>query len=128
VPAIERQLQTARRPVLLSRPGLIARYDLMPMISRIAADAGTPGHIPLVLLLVPMAVSRLPRIDRPVVPRVWTSPWGRIPRCLGPERPPRRDSRRLTSRIIDDRSIEAAERSQKASENTRGRRSRAPRR
>src|SRR5262249_1632891 len=79
VPAIERQLQTARRPVLLSRPGLIARYDLMPLISRIAADAGTPGHIPLVLLLVPMAVPGLPSIDGTVVPVIGTAQWEIIP-------------------------------------------------
>jgi hypothetical protein len=78
-PVIEHQLQTALRPVLLSRPGLIARYDLMPMMSRIAADAGTPGHIPLLLLLVPMAVPGLPSIDGTVVPVIGTTQWAIIP-------------------------------------------------
>jgi serine/threonine protein kinase len=78
-PAVEARLSTATEPVLLVHPGLIARYDLMPMLTRLAGDAGNPGCLPALVVLVPMPLSGPPSIDGHTVPVIGAAQWAAIP-------------------------------------------------
>ena len=48
------------RPALLVNPGLLARYDLMPMLTDLAQASGTRGGPPSLWLLVPQADGGMP--------------------------------------------------------------------
>jgi hypothetical protein len=78
-PAVESRLKGSPEPVLLVHPGLIARYDLMPMLTRLAGDAGNPGCLPALVVLVPMPLSGPPAIDGHAVPVIGTAQWAAIP-------------------------------------------------
>ena len=66
------------RPVLLVNPGLLARYDLMPMLSDLAQASGTRGGPPSLWLLVPQPDGGLPRIDDASLPVMSATNWARL--------------------------------------------------
>ncbi len=57
-------------PLLLTNVGLLARYDLMVLVTEMEASAGRPGHTPAVWLLLPSHKQGLPVIDGVPVPLV----------------------------------------------------------
>ena len=63
-------VREAAAPLLLVSAGLLARYDLMPLVTEIEAAAGRPGHTSSVWLLLPTAHQGLPVIDGVAVPLV----------------------------------------------------------
>ncbi len=70
LPALRTALLQSPAPLLLVYPGLLARYDLMALVTEIEATAGRPGHTPSVWLLLPTAHQGLPVIDGVAVPLV----------------------------------------------------------
>jgi Protein kinase domain len=66
------------RPVLLVNPGLLARYDLMPMLSDLAQASGTKDGPPSLWLLVPQPDGGLPRIDDASLPVMSATNWARL--------------------------------------------------
>lgn len=78
-PALENQLGRSAELILLVHPGLIARYDLMPMLTRLASEAGNPGRAPALVVLVPMLLPGAPAIDGSAVPVIGTAQWAAIP-------------------------------------------------
>ena len=60
-------------PLLLVNLGLLARYDLMALVSEIEAHAGRPGHTPSVWMLLPSHKQGLPMIDGVPVPLIVSS-------------------------------------------------------
>ena len=70
LPALRSALLQNPAPLLLVSAGLLARYDLMPLITEIEATAGRPGHTPSVWLLLPTTHQGLPVIDGVAVPLV----------------------------------------------------------
>jgi serine/threonine protein kinase len=67
-----------RTPALLTRPGLLARYDLMDVLDALAQASGTAGGPPSLWLLVPQQGPGRPRIDGVVVPVISASNWARL--------------------------------------------------
>lgn len=57
-------------PLLLVNVGLLARYDLMALVTEIETSAGRPGHTPSLWLLLPSHRQGLPVIDNVPVPLV----------------------------------------------------------
>ena len=57
-------------PALLTNVGLLARYDLMALVTEMEASAGRPGRTPAVWLLLPSHKQGLPVIDGVPVPLV----------------------------------------------------------
>ncbi|MEP6587327.1 MAG: BREX system serine/threonine kinase PglW [Polaromonas sp.] len=57
-------------PLLLTNVGLLARYNLMTLITEMEASAGRPGHTPNMWLLLPTHKQGLPVIDGVPVPLV----------------------------------------------------------
>lgn len=66
------------RPALLVNPGLLARYDLMPMLTDLAQASGTRGGPPSLWLLVPQADDGMPRIDDAYLPVISAANWARL--------------------------------------------------
>jgi serine/threonine protein kinase len=76
--AIERLLASPR-PLLLTDPGLLGRWQLTDLIDPLRDGAGRPGALPRCWLLVPMVANALPSIDGVPVPVLGASQWARIP-------------------------------------------------
>ena len=79
--AAERVLATLLaldRPALLVNPGLLARYDLMPMLTDLAQASGTRGGPPSLWVLVPQADGGMPRIDGASLPVMSAANWARL--------------------------------------------------
>jgi hypothetical protein len=70
LPALRAALLDSPAPVLLVSAGLLARYDLMALITELEACAGRPGHTPSAWLLLPTDKQGLPTIDGVAVPMV----------------------------------------------------------
>jgi serine/threonine protein kinase len=70
LPALRTALLQSPAPILLVSAGLLARYDLMTLITEVEEYAGRPGHTPSVWLLLPTANQGLPLIDGIAVPIV----------------------------------------------------------
>jgi len=60
-------------PLLLTNLGLLARYDLMALVTEIETSAGRPGNTPTLWLLLPSFNQGLPVIDTVPVPLVNSS-------------------------------------------------------
>ena len=73
-----RPLLALDRPALLVNPGLLARYDLMPMLSDLAQASGTRGGPPSLWLLVPQSDGGMPRIDDASLPVMSAANWARL--------------------------------------------------
>ena len=70
VPALRAALLGSSAPILLVNAGLLARYDLMRLITELEQHAGRPGHTPSAWLLLPTSHQGLPVIDGVAVPLV----------------------------------------------------------
>ena len=70
LPTLRSALLFSPAPVLLVSAGLLARYDLMALITELEESAGRPGHTPSVWLLLPTSHQGLPVIDGVAVPMV----------------------------------------------------------
>lgn len=68
-------------PVLLTEPGLLARYGLMPLVQTLQNESGRPGKVPATVLLVPTTSSSgtPPVIDGVAVPVVSAAQWAAVP-------------------------------------------------
>jgi hypothetical protein len=73
------RLMSRDKPLLVTEPGLLARYDLMPLVSEWQAVAGRPNKTPAIFLLVPMGRPDAPSIDGVVVPVIAATQWARVP-------------------------------------------------
>jgi serine/threonine protein kinase len=67
---IKPMLLGSASPLLLTNVGLLARYDLMTLVTDIESAAGRPGHTPALWLLLPSHKQGLPVIDGVSVPLV----------------------------------------------------------
>lgn len=63
-------LLNSAAPLLLTNVGLLARYNLMQLVTKIETSAGRPGHTPSLWLLLPSHKQGLPVIDGVPVPLV----------------------------------------------------------
>jgi len=70
LPALRSALLNSPAPVLLVSAGLLARYDLMGLITELEESAGRPAHTHSVWLLLPTSHQGLPVIDGVAVPMV----------------------------------------------------------
>jgi len=70
LPTLREALLNSPSPVLLVCAGLLARYDLMALVTELESNAGRPGHTPTVWLLLPTSHQGLPVIDGVAVPLV----------------------------------------------------------
>jgi serine/threonine protein kinase len=70
LPSLRAALLQGAAPILLVKTGLLARYELMTLITEIEESAGRPGHRPSVWLMLPTAHQGLPVIDGVAVPIV----------------------------------------------------------
>jgi serine/threonine protein kinase len=70
VPAVRAALLNSPSPILLVCVGLLARYELMSLITELEAHAGRPGHTPSAWVLLPTSHQGLPVIDGVAMPLV----------------------------------------------------------
>ncbi len=70
LPTLRAALLQGTAPTLLVSVGLLARYDLMTLITELEEHAGRPDHTPSVWLLLPTTHQGLPVIDGVAVPIV----------------------------------------------------------
>jgi serine/threonine protein kinase len=70
LPALRSALLFSPAPVLLVSAGLLARYDLMQLITELEENAGRPGHTHSMWLLLSTSHQGLPVIDGVAVPMV----------------------------------------------------------
>ncbi|MBC7213749.1 MAG: BREX system serine/threonine kinase PglW [Burkholderiaceae bacterium] len=70
LPTLRSALLNSQSPVLLVCAGLLARYDLMTLVTELESNAGRPGHTSCVWLLLPTSHQGLPVIDGVTVPLV----------------------------------------------------------
>jgi serine/threonine protein kinase len=70
VPALRAALLHSPSPILLVCVGLLARYELMGLITELEEHAGRPGHTPSAWVLLPTSHQGLPVIDGVAVPLV----------------------------------------------------------
>jgi serine/threonine protein kinase len=80
VPEVERRLAQADRAMLLSYPGLLARYNQLGVLQRLQQSAGRPGGPPAVLVLIAAdGQHQLPIIDGQALPVISGSQWLPVP-------------------------------------------------
>jgi hypothetical protein len=70
LPAVRAALLNSQSPILLVCVGLLARYELMSLITDLEQHTGRPGHTPSVWLLLPTSHQGLPIIDGVALPMV----------------------------------------------------------
>jgi len=70
MPAVRAALLNGPSPILLVCGGLLARYELMGLITELEAHAGRPGHTPAAWMLLPTSQQGLPVMDGVAVPLV----------------------------------------------------------
>ena len=70
LPTLRTALLQSTAPILLVSAGLLARYELMTLITEVEENAGRPGHTPSVWLMLPTDNQGLPLIDGVAVPIV----------------------------------------------------------
>jgi serine/threonine protein kinase len=70
LPALRQALLESSSPLLLVSTGLLARYDLMGLITEMEQQVGRPGRTPAAWLLLPTSQQGLPVIDGVAVPMV----------------------------------------------------------
>jgi len=73
IPTLKPILLNNPAPLLLVNVGLLARYDLMALVTEIETYAGRPGHTPSLWMLLPSFKQGLPVIDNVPVPLVNSS-------------------------------------------------------
>jgi serine/threonine protein kinase len=77
-PRVRDRVLGLREPALLTRPGLLARYQLMDMLSAIAQASGTRDGPPSLWLLLPQPDPGLPRVNGTVLPVISSTNWARL--------------------------------------------------
>jgi hypothetical protein len=77
-PRVRDQVLALRNPALLTRPGLLARYELMDMLTAFAQASGTRDGPPSLWLLVPQPDAGMPRVDGSVLPVISSANWARL--------------------------------------------------
>jgi len=77
-PRLREQVLALRTPALLTRPGLLARYDLMEMLTAFSQASGAAGGPPSLWLLIAQAAPGLPQIDGAVLPVISGANWTRL--------------------------------------------------
>jgi hypothetical protein len=77
-PRVREEVLALRSPVLLTRPGLLARYDLVPMLEELAQTSGTANGPPSLWLLVPQEDTGRPRIDDAVLGVISGANWAHL--------------------------------------------------
>ena len=70
LPTLRAALLQSTAPILLVSAGLLARYELMTLVTEIEENAGRPDYTPSVWLLLPTARQGLPVIDGVALPIV----------------------------------------------------------
>jgi hypothetical protein len=71
LPALRSALLNSPAPLLLVNAGLLARYDLIGLVTELEEHTGRPGHTPSLWLLLPSSRHQgLPMIDGVAVPMV----------------------------------------------------------
>lgn len=66
-PRVRDEIVALCSQALLTRPGLLARYDLVPMLEELAQTSGTANGPPSFWLLLPQEDPGRPRIDNVVL-------------------------------------------------------------
>ena len=80
LPRVRSELGEAARNVLLTHPGLLARYGQLAFLDELRDSAGRPAGPPGLWLLVPTdAQDEKPTLDGQPVPVFTTAQWARIP-------------------------------------------------
>jgi serine/threonine protein kinase len=80
LPKVEESLATADRTLLLTYPGLLARYDAVDFLERLRARVDQRNGLPGVWLLIPSDDQQaMPVIDGKAVPVITPGQWARIP-------------------------------------------------
>lgn len=77
-PSVVDAVMALREPALLTRPGLLARYDLMDMLSAFSQASGAAGGPPGLWLIIPQAGPGMPQIDGAVLPVISSANWTRL--------------------------------------------------
>ena len=77
-PRVRDAVLALRTPALLTRAGMLARYDLMDMLDAMSQASGTAGGPPSLWLLLPQQDGGRPRVDVAVLPVIAGSNWGRL--------------------------------------------------
>jgi hypothetical protein len=77
-PRVAEEVLAMRRPALLIRPGLLARYDLMSMLDDFSHASGASGGPSSLWLLIPQATPGRPEIDGAVLPVISSANWTRL--------------------------------------------------
>jgi hypothetical protein len=70
LPAVRAALLNSPSPILLVCVGLLARYELMNIVTELEEHAGRPGQTPSAWVLLPSSHEGLPVIDGMAVPLV----------------------------------------------------------
>lgn len=70
IPTVRAALLNSPSPILLVCVGLLARYELMSLVTELEEHAGRPGHTPSAWVLLPTSHQGLPVIDGVAVPLV----------------------------------------------------------
>ncbi|MFZ7337841.1 BREX system serine/threonine kinase PglW [Comamonas jiangduensis] len=70
VPSVRAAVLNSPMPILLVCVGLLARYELMSLVTELEEHAGRPGHTPSAWMLLPTSYQGLPVIDGVAVPLV----------------------------------------------------------
>ncbi len=76
---VKARLLAEQSSLLLLHPGLLARLDLMDLVSDLQSLAGAATGIPSVWLLAPMAGQGLPTLDGVPIPVISQAQWARVP-------------------------------------------------
>lgn len=76
---VERQIAESRQAVLLSRPGLLARYDQLGWVNTLRERAGRDGVPAIWMLLASDDQKDRPVVDGKPVPLFSTAHWTRLP-------------------------------------------------
>ena len=77
MPAIEQQLHSSQRTILLTYPGLLARYDHMALLASLRDQVGRKDGIPGIWLLIPGDTQ--PLLDGKAIPIISPGQRTRIP-------------------------------------------------
>ncbi len=78
-PKIKAKLMAEKRPLLLVHPGLLARLDLMDIVTDLQEATTRTDGLPSVWLLVPMLGQGLPTVDGTPIPVISSAQWVKVP-------------------------------------------------
>jgi serine/threonine protein kinase len=80
LPRVKDELARSPRHVLLTNPGLLARYGQMELLGELQQETGRPGGPPGLWVLIPSdGQQQRPTLDGQPVPVFTTAQWARVP-------------------------------------------------